>query len=300
MSTLSANRSYFLVASTGRTATHWLSEVLNRHPLIYCSHGFTWPKLDKEMASFGKGSSRMMWERRTDFENFSIGQFLFLHERATDKPFVGNVHGYSMGAISRKMRSREDAINPNFGGNDAPSGTIARPIKIVNLIRYPILQCDSMVKRTLASIRLGNVHHQTHLHQARATLSLLNISHEYVIENFNAEEVWSFVYALGITLDTVRDSAFNVPQFRMEDIVSRPAELTRLIHAICSTDISIPDAFCTESMRLGPRDVTSDRARTAPEVFSGWSDWKCEIFKSYFTSTPTRERVERQGYELPF
>lgn len=295
------HRSYFLVASTGRTATQWLAAVLNSHPMIYCSHGFAWPELIREMAQSGSEANSIMWRNRSRFEALSIAEFLHLHELETGKFFVGNIHGYGMAAISHNLRSR--GADQTFYIPTRSEGTDRRgkrELRVVNLIRHPILQCDSMTRRILIDSQKGQLEFRKHFRQSCATLAALEIDDEFVIRHFSDDEVWAYVYALGISIDAVRDSAFPVGQFRMEDVVSRPEELERLIRAVCGSEIELGRDFASESLRTSPKDVTNEAPMDAEETFSGWPEWKRRVFSHYFARPKVREVLTRHEYSLPF
>ncbi|MBN2644223.1 MAG: hypothetical protein JXR59_01970 [Desulfuromonadaceae bacterium] len=118
---------YFIVTTYGRTASHWLTKVLNTHAEIVCNHGCFGGRVAPLVAVGTQVSEEYNLDAiRTEAEavwrQSSLDDIFDRLEKEFSAKYYGNIHGFSWSFLNDKLANER----------------VGRKINIVNVVRHPI------------------------------------------------------------------------------------------------------------------------------------------------------------------
>ncbi len=251
-------KNYFLVTTYGRTASHWLTQALNKHKDISCSHG---PFGGNVGPNYEDGSERSLDQIRKEavkiWNKMSIDE-MFSRMEERKSLYYGNIHGYNW-----------SSINARFLNED-----IKRKIKIANITRHPINRIVSLVaaweKEESVSIITTNFYEN----EFKRFFPIANKYLEGTYVNFEEKKNRRLFLAAYITLyyDAI-DLFIDGLHIPMERLTKDPEIFLLLLKYLTNSDLDIDKDFFRSVYSLKRISYTSSEISTSLDNFVSLPDW---------------------------
>jgi hypothetical protein len=272
-------KKYFVVQSYGRTATQWLTDVLNSDPDVFCTHANDISYLFETPVrqTFIHSHSIAPLLRLIGNEKHLLTMGLF-----TDCPFVGNVHG--MDAVHLSLHSTR----------------LGRDIAYAIITRHPVERIESYVARWIYECEQPGAEfiRDNYLSGSARILSgnpellvgmdLSNLRHRLFVSAVHHAHA-NDAYELGS----------HLPVFRMEDITSSTGSLKELCRHLFMGDEQMVERVAQAAGGVRSRDSRS-AVTGAEAVLESWTEWECQVFNGLFANEQTRQRYADRGYRVAF
>ncbi len=288
---------YFFVSSRGLTATTWFSQALNKHPLIFCSHGRDKPERGQETEEFLQ--SKEYRDDRLIFEQLQrrmgiIEYIDILKSASSGEKILGNVHGYVLVELIDKL---------------SKAGLYGE-IPIANMVRNPITFIESYT--ALVCHRKHDYpekYNAEHLPRAMANQELLK---NYGLYDPEDVEVYGFVEACQAVVKMSRELDIdNVLIIPMEKIVSDKQYFAEMVNHLtrgkCSFDKDTIANIFTQKKVNTHRDKikpinNNEKSSWCEKPYWIWKEWsknKKMLFR-YFLNEKQIKGFISLGYDISF
>ncbi len=288
---------YFLVASRGLTATTWLAQALNMHPMIFCCHGRDRPERGPETKELLR--SKRYREDRMHFERMQRGmtieEYLETIENASGgQTCLGNVHGFVQVELIDKLQR---------------AGLYGK-IPIANMVRNPITFIASYT--ALVCHRIDDYpekYEAEHLPRARTNRELVNTFSKSDITDV---EMYGFVEACqGLVKMSDEIGVGHIPVIVMEKVVRERKYFVEIAEHLtqgkCVFDEDILERIFTRSKMNSHREKVEKNhvpgeAKASEEsvrIWQSWSEAKKNLFK-YIVREDHIQKFVSIGYDLSF
>ena len=289
-------RRLFCIDSYGATATAWLAACLNEIPGVVCAHSFFWPPSCPTFAEPEAGNEELWMRERLSDPDDLFSRLLADHPGAR---CLGTVHAFPIGTAER------------WSG--------AAPLRVVYLLRHPVLQIDSLtqhwidrcatdadfLERTLARLREHAAESVLAQLAGPELLGQLVDGHgsrrpgaEGAIdpEARLADLLW---LACAIEIVDSHARAFarpDVPIFTMERICTDAADLEVLLGYVTAGTIEDLAPAIQRGLSSGPVNRHRRAPRQPEVVLAGWHPARRAVWTALIAS-PLGERYRRLGYQ---
>jgi len=281
-------KKYFLIFSTGGTATRWIAISLSKHKDVFCAHSYFYPPEEESEEVIKKWTKEKDLEKsrliKNRFSNITSEEYFKELESATSKKNVGSINLYTIGSYSNFPKELKEKI------------------KVAHIYRNPVCRIQSIHEHQLKMYKLGDNNvkldvmewFETERTQEGARNHLKNKGYEV---DFNNLDNVFFLSTVGIiksaTGNILEAFNLNIPQFSYEDLTTSKAAQNALFKTITGKNLD-KDIFLSGKINnhrtsfLGPKDQ-----------FESWEDWKKELFRFSF-EVYKELYVERLSYDLSF
>lgn len=279
---------YFLVTSYGRTATVWLTQALNLHPDILCSHGPSYiPIITRKNVPYTEASVVDAQNSSPQFHSQTIRQILLRLEEHGNARWIGNVHGFT----SRNLWLR------GWTELDTP------PYRSVNLLRHPIARADSFWRRWQCERNFDSpftrwiASEVTKKLKYQRTIKELKYYYNITLESF---EERAFFYAVMQMSNDYRDMKLKTAQIISERLVSDMDYFAYTAKLLMGDSISLSNEYLDQVQQLGKQNASTTSGRDADSIFKSWQPWQRTLFMVFLRDHPKLAACyESYGYTLP-
>lgn len=255
---------YVFVCSYGRTATYWLSQLLNAHPDIICSHGPTTPPIIEYEDSSPQELDKWVWENMPAFHDLKLPDVMRDMRKMGDARYYVKVHAYSAFNLFNRLVSEG----------------VSRPVFMANVVRHPVTRVESFAKRWVENAQWNAQMRSFMLdwwrEQPPARELEKHLARNFDVDFTNEANVFFATACLWLRQDR-EDLAVPMLHASSERLVGDPDYfawfLDRLTEGRLAGDPEIMDIY----RKTGPKNVSAG-ALPAREVFDGWDDWKRAAF----------------------
>ena len=277
-------KAYALIASTGRTASQWLTDAFNVHPQVFFSHG---PDLKPRKVLNAsddrrRETSRRVIEEINTFDFSDIDRYFDLIEARGEYVVYGNIHGLSPEGI---LESPE---------------TYRRRYYTCGVVRHPVHRVQSFTSKWLPpSKRLSDLGRLI-LDPNDSSIGerSYQIVKAYGISHFD-DEAFIFVKAVKTVLASDKHYALSeMPVFQMERLVTDIDYFLGLFHDATAGLVEPTKQFVDALTGLKPIDRLNDESITAKTKFQSWERWKQKYFLDEIDKAGMLAIYERLGYNL--
>lgn len=284
---------YFIVTTHGRTASHWLSANLNKHPDIICNHGcfggtvepiinFSQQCVDDRNIEAIRLQAEPAWKTMTIETRFERLRF------CGEAKVYGTVHGDNWHRLGFKIKEEKPAIK----------------IKALNVVRHPIPRIVSQVKEWLKEEM-----------QSPSTAKLLDglftgyrrfvteIEKKFNIDFANTNNRRFVVAIVQILERDARDLCLPGWHIPMERLTLDTECFFWFLRYVTDEAVDIPAGFMDEVMTSGKTNYSSGDRVLSRDIFEEWEEWKKELFTaalkrlSFFNLS---ENYQALNYDLSF
>lgn len=282
----------FIITSHGQTATRWLSSVLNKHPDIFSSHGYTYPPTHTENRDLSQEEiEKILSLSNKRFWEITLSQYISELKEVKSKSYIGSVHAYMYGYLMNQLKD--------------PSIAHARKqLVIINMVRHPISRIQSAFKcwlpDHLENVESSFVDNDFNNRCRFITSSIKNIKTDYSISDKY------FTVALLQACDIARDIALatknKCPQIRFEDITTKPDSIKSIIKLISQGKIKLSPE---EAQNLLQTDRINEHnkgnhPKQPDHIFSTWEEWKQRAYLHIHQSQNFDSVYSSFGYDFSF
>ncbi len=274
-----ANKIYFNLITTGRTATHWIAKALSMHPDIMCVHGTDLSPYQEDKAETAR-TMRHHEDSKT-VTAMNLDEYYDILERRNFLVY-GVIHGITAhGALA----------NP---------GLYRRHYYIAGVTRHPVMRAQSFANRWIFEYRNLITERETMMLQANERIEhvrswgvILPADADLTLEDriFISSAVWMF------GTEAANDGRF--PCFRMEDIVGSREGFVGFFTAVTQGKLLLQETYLDAVMAL-PRQDSLTAAGSAKEVYASWPRWKQQMFTGLLEFYQIEGCYTDLGYDLSF
>lgn len=276
----------FFVTSYGRTATYWLTSLMNAHPDVFCTHGPTLKRLEH----FGDDPPiEHGIEVRRDQDAFyalSLTEALERMKTGHKARIYGNVHAYTATRLQAKL-------------GEAP---FPLPVAHVNLLRHPFTRLESYAKHNTRECRtdpaLKATFEELFASNAAAVSFRQLVSEKYKVD-FSDFENNMFVYSLIVLGNDFSDTQEPCLQVNFERLVADLEYFLWLFRHLTHQQLPVTDGLVDAFRKAGRRNSGKGHERSSHEVVQGWEEWKRYMVGWWVRSDPSIGQLyNRYHYDL--
>jgi hypothetical protein len=275
------------VCSHGRTATSWLTRLLNQHPDIVASHGPTSPPT---LVGRYKGRLGSLNDPILDPDAVQDRPIVQLRDelRALRKGrYFARVHTLSAFHAIKKLRDERPDLN----------------VRVVNIVRHPVTRAESYLRHWLTPLRRARF--ETVLAQRWRDDALLQSYARMVERDFPRVELAAtenafFLLAVLWIVQDFQDFTLPIDHFACESLVSDPDAFRRFMHRTFGPDIALPEKLMRAHRSMPRLNTTSARAVRPETVYRGWEDWQRALFARLCGDAEMPRLYARFGYDFSF
>ena len=303
-----ASPGWFLVTSPGRTATYWLAWSLSQHPDIVCSHGNHFPPdivtFDKDgraeldpahpaepirsiydipdMGALGVGPEGLS-ARQDNFNSKTVSEYLDAHRMFGDSAVIGNVHGYTLGNLRRRLAAE----------------TPDRTISVINLIRHPVDQILSFVSRHQFDAARSDDYKQARLNLAgrheEVTGEVGALFHVDFDDFENMNFLTTALQVSNMQQDILIEDVEHIP---FEELTRSPAIFRKVLARITGgADFRVGPTYIEQVFEQGPMNYSVTEKQPVEDVFAALQDWQKFLIRNVMTEEVTI-RYSEYGYDM--
>lgn len=280
-------RKFFMICSTGQTATRWLSRALSAHPEIYCLHSTGEPEDILNQVS----SKNVFSERVTKDIERDPDKLVTRMEKITDAPYLGYVHRHT--AWSYLEYKNAQSLSATF-----------------NLVRHPVNRIEALYghfnkARDQYMIDNANESFEVAASLAKEMSTKYDVDFSDMANRFFFFSVW---YA-SIWNEEMK-IFFGDPDLGQNTIIPMERVTVDREYFCWLLKRIAPDkqsdlAFISEIFDQSSIHNKSDSNKTvkyscAEDLFNKWEPWKQEMLSIYFHRNNMIELPEKLGYDLSF
>lgn len=266
-------RNFFLITSPGQMGTFWLASQLNKHTQIFCSHSYDKPAWGASGSPLrGTDGERQRKIFKQYFDKLTLENFFNENAEVTDKPFIGNVHAFSVDRALTLLKKEK-----------------LKNIKIINLIRHPISRINSLVKCMKNEwYDYGYFDHLTFIfkiyqeHGRRLVSECFNNHH--LPEFDDSIERQFFVVALilerGTAYQVQTAEKNNISNIKYEDITTSKQAMEKLVRYLGND--ALIDNYNWLNQDISYKKInshTNSTYNTIQSIFNTWDPWKKELYR---------------------
>lgn len=312
----------FVIASQGRTATTWLSAVLNTHPDIGCAHGREFPLAFRDEAEIsvrdakaelsgierarrktaqiaagktpsGDSVSDVDVDMKDDDSSWgTLGQRF---ERATLSEIIENGRSRSR----KKALTLIHAINAYELHHRIKFEKFEGTIRSVNLLRHPITRIQSYRNEFNRNWLDGKSQIAKRLAEERNSEYCrfwLPICREL---GANPDKTNDFLWIMAMCwiVHDFNDLEMDMVHLPFERIVGDPDYFYKFLRLLYGDEVNFSAAYFAEVRKMHPINVSSERT-SAFEVFSNWESWQRNAFKLFLVENRLRQRYRPFEYSF--
>lgn len=292
-STAHSNKdAYFLITSHGQTATRWLATVLNTHPEIFCTHGYSYPPQAPDAHDLTHDEKTKIAEiSAARFWKLSIHDFIYELKSSTSKKYIGNVHAYMYGYLM-------DSLKPWNLFN------IQESLKIMNMVRHPVTRIESAFKcwsagqtETSTSSFVDNDFYNRCTHITDYLSQKHNISYNVTERFFTV----ALLQAEDIAKDVLRAKNDDIFQVAFEDITTKTDTLVKIIQTISNGDLTLTTEQARSMLSTQALNKHNNNGRSSPAAqYEAWQPWQQDAFKFICEAHNLPELYSGFGYDFTF
>jgi hypothetical protein len=248
--------------------TYWIASELNKHPEIFCTHSYYHPiteASDETLPLFLTEKHRNLLKTR--FSHLKLNDFLLEHRLATNKPFIGNSHAYTIDDALIQIKEQK-----------------LKNIKLVHLVRHPITRINSAISCFKKewfeygfidhmSFTVKNYHTWGRPILKKNFMEMLEIVDNRLDYQFFITAVLQEVSSAHQT-NTANNH--SIPIIRYEELTSSVSTMTDLMNHIYINDSVANKRWIEESVAFNTK-INAHSIKTptnAIRQFAEWEDWQ--------------------------
>lgn len=283
------SKEFFIIASHGQTATMWFASALNRHPHIFCEHGYMYPP---EGAN-GREFTLEEFKKRSEvtasrFWDLSIDQYIGELRDCTNELFAGSVHAFTYGRLANLM--------------DVAPISFTDRLTILNMVRHPITRITSTFKcwNPVDAEKPSEFVFLSKDFETRCGHLVEYINKRHQIE-FTPQDK-SFIVAIlsleDITQDMVRAKQNKVYNICFEKLISDVTYFCNVVRRITGNKLShasIAELFHTKQVNKH----NHQQERTPEQQYALWEPWQQDVFQFIVERHNMKEVYAEFDYAFP-
>lgn len=270
----------FFVTSYGRTATAWLTHVLNLHDDIYCTHG---PALH-----LGKEATVSVHEQQGDFYALSLDEIINGMQSRVNTRMYGNIHAFTASNLHRKLSSEG----------------ISYPYRWVNIIRHPFVRLESFVRQWVRDIEEnGNVVLKKNLEDAIAAnptcQGLMKVVNQSYSVDFSNIKNSFFLYSIVQLGNDLSDIEVPCRHIKYEDIFSSTEYFIWFFKYLTNNKMPINENLMQSIKNSKLEGSSQKKGILYKEVIQKWEKWQVMLVRYWLKNSPeTVSLYKSLEYEL--
>lgn len=278
----------FFVTSYGRTATYWLTTMLNSHPDIYCTHGPTLKRLDVAPNDPPIEHTAEVFRDQERYYNLRLGEMMRQLRDQHPSKIVGNVHAFTAMRLQNKIK---DERYPH-------------EVRRVNLLRHPVTRLDSYTKHCIKqSYDDGHMRDSfcAFVDKHSAGSQFQQMIHSKYGVDFSCLENKMFLLAVIMLGNDMSDTQVQCQQVPYERLVSDIEYFQWLFHYLTNGQATIADQMLTEFRTSHRKNTANAIQMTSLETIRRWDKWQVYLLRFCLESTPAMQSLYRQlQYDIEF
>jgi len=288
-------KQFFIVTSSGRTASYWLAASLHEHADVICGHSlqvppvpdYTKPMQWSDVQSILAKAGNSHWNYLSGSKRVYPDEYFDTLEKEGEARFYGCVHTYALHGLMECFAEHPPK----------------RSFKIVHLTRHPINRITSWKSRVIEEWGFSSSARDfwaTMYQNTAPHMSLADFARREFGLNTNDDKVIAFICAvIDVAAETsgIGGEYLAVP---MERLVSDPQFFIWVLKKITSPDISLNKDYIEKVYSKGKLNP-SKHLSTLPFIeFESWQPWERAVFRKACTMWPIPQSFAPLGYDFSF
>lgn len=277
----------FFITTYGRTASHWIAEVLDSHPDISCSHGSSCVPVSQHRED-ENAILLEAWSGRRDFYRQTLTTLVERIHAEEPTNIYGNIHGFTATNLYRKWLEESPRL----------------PIRMANITRHPFTRMESFVERWHRYMQDQELAQPFSIMMEEAMHHNTTFQHmlQQMTDDFSIDPAdWSnrlFIFALLQQSNDISDADTPIRHFQFEKLIAKPRYLQKLIQHITGNGVVLDTPYLQRIQRIGTRDAASGNSNDINAAVSRWQPWQIALVREWSQQRITSHAYRTLGYKV--